>query len=155
VQLWAKPTQFHRPTKKTTMTRKTTKTQMTSQSTIIMDHRSPPTVNDFRLQLHQQQGRHHMSIITYCPNRRWTSGSTHGYRRDDIMVQHYHLHRHHIRDTNWRIQSIDGIWIIRVFIFEAGTHSTELSQYISIPAQLLLSSGIHYQSLWSGLRITN
>jgi len=89
-----------------------------------------------------------MTISTYGPNKLWTSGSTHGYRRDDIMIRDYHLQRHHFQDTNWRIQSIEEIWIIRVFIFKAGTHSTALSQYISIPAKWMLISGIHYQSLW-------
>jgi hypothetical protein len=66
------------------------------------------------------------------------------------MIRDYHLHMRHFQDTNWRIQSIDEIWIIRVFIFKAGTHSTALSQYISIPAKLLLSIGTHYypQSSW-------
>ena len=98
-----------------------------------------------------------MTIITYGPNRLWTSGSTHGYGTDDIMIRDYHLQRHHFQDTNCRIQSIEEIWIIRVFIFKAGTHSTALSQYISIAAKLVLLNGIHYQSLWiwNGLRITN
>jgi len=64
------------------------------------------------------------------------------YGRDDIMIRDYHLQRHHFQETNWRIQSIDKIRIIRVFIFKAGTHSTALSQYPSIPAKLLLLSGI-------------
>jgi len=66
---------------------------------------------------------------------------------DDIMIRDYHPQRYHFRETNWRIQSIEEIWIIRVFI-NAGTHSTVLSQYISVPAKLLLLTGIHYQSLW-------
>jgi len=53
-----------------------------------------------------------VTIITYGPNKLWTSGSTHGYGRDDIMIQDYHLQRHHFQDTNWRIQSIEEIWII-------------------------------------------
>jgi len=64
------------------------------------------------------------------------------------MIRDYHLQRRHFQDTNWTIQSIDEIWIIWVFIFQAGTHSTALSQYISVAAKLLLLSGIHYQSLW-------
>jgi len=63
------------------------------------------------------------------------------YGRDDIMIRDYHLLRHHFQETNWRMQSIDEIWIVRVFI-KAGTHSTALSQYPSIPAKLLLLSGI-------------
>jgi len=105
-----------------------------------------------------------MTIITYGPNKHWTSGSTTGmtasesrkaikivyicYGRDDIMIRDYHLLRHHFLVTNWRIQSIEEIWIIRVFIFKAGIHSTALSQYIFIPAKLVLLNGIHYQSLW-------
>jgi len=105
-----------------------------------------------------------MTIITDGPNKLWTSGSTTAmtvrksrkatkivyncYGRDDIIIRDYHLQRHHFRETNWRIQSIEEIWIIRVFILKAGTHSTALSQYISIPAKLQLLSGIHYQSLW-------
>jgi hypothetical protein len=58
------------------------------------------------------------------------------------MIQDYHLQRHHFPETNWRIQSIDEIWIIRVFILKARTHSTALSQYPSIPTKLLLLSGI-------------
>jgi len=104
-----------------------------------------------------------MTIITYGPNKLWTSGIATTmtasesrtatkivyscYGRDDIMIQDYHLQRHHFQDTNWRIQSTDEIWIISVFIFKAGTHSTALSQYISVPAKVLLLSGIHYQSL--------
>ena len=53
----------------------------------------------------------------------------------------YHLQRRHFQDTKWRIQSIDEIWIVRVFI-KPGTHSTALSQYPSIPAKLLFLSGI-------------
>jgi len=53
----------------------------------------------------------------------------------------YHLPRRHFRDTKWRIQSIDEIWIVRVFI-KPGTHSTALSQYPSIPAKFLFLSGI-------------
>jgi hypothetical protein len=105
-----------------------------------------------------------MTIITYGPNKLWTSGITTAmtasksskatkivyncYGRDDIIIRDYHLQRHHFQETNWRIQSIDEIWIIRVFIFKAGTHSMVLSQYISIPAKLLLLTGIYYQSLW-------
>jgi len=104
-----------------------------------------------------------MTILTYGPNKLWISGSTTAmtvsesrdatkivyisYRRDDIMIRDYHLQRHHFQETDWRIQSIDEMWIIRVFI-NAGTHSTVLSQYISIPAKLLSLTGIHYQSLW-------
>jgi len=98
-----------------------------------------------------------MTIITHGPNMLWTSGNTtamtasesgkatkivyNSYGRDDIMIRDYHLQRHHFQETNWRIQSIDEIWIVRVFI-KAGTHSTALSQYPSIPAKLLLLSGI-------------
>jgi len=75
------------------------------------------------------------------------------------MIRDYHLQRHHFEETNWRIQSIDEIWIIRVFIFKAGTHSTVLSQYISVPAK----SGITIikrhtlpvlMVIWNRLRIT-
>jgi len=66
------------------------------------------------------------------------------------MIRDYHLQRRHFQDTIWRIQSIDETWIVRVFIFKPGTHSTALSQYISIPAKLLLSIATHYypQSSW-------
>ena len=83
-----------------------------------------------------------MTIITYGPNKLWTSGIATAmtasesrqatkivyisYGRDDIMIRDYHLQRHHFQETNWRIQSIDEIWIVRVFI-KAGTHSTALS----------------------------
>jgi len=63
------------------------------------------------------------------------------------MIRDYHLQWYLFQETNWRIQSIDEIWIIRGFI-NAGTHSTVLGQFISIPAKVLLLSGIHYQSLW-------
>ena len=89
-----------------------------------------------------------MTIITYEPNRVWTSGSTHGYGTDDIMIRDYHLQRHYFLETNWRIQSIEEIWIIQVVILKAGTHCTALSQYISIPAKLVLLNGIHDQSIW-------
>jgi len=55
------------------------------------------------------------------------------------MIRDYHLQRHHFQETNWRFQSIDEIWIVRVFI-NAETDSTALSQYPSIPAKLLLLS---------------
>jgi hypothetical protein len=51
-------------------------------------------------------------MITYGLNTLWTSGTTHGYKRDDIMIGDYHLQSHDFHDTNWRIQSIDEIWII-------------------------------------------
>jgi hypothetical protein len=57
------------------------------------------------------------------------------------MIRDYHLHRCHFQDSNWRIQSINEMWIICVLI-TAGTHSTLLSQYISIPGKSLLFSGI-------------
>jgi len=65
------------------------------------------------------------------------------------MIRDYHLQRFHFQDTNWRILSTDEICIIRVFI-HAWTHSTVLSQsYLYQQNQeLLLSSGIHYQSIW-------
>ena len=85
-----------------------------------------------------------MTIITYGPNKLWTSGITTAmtasesrkvtkivyisYGRDDIMIRNYHIQRHHFQETNWRIQSIDEIWKIQVFI-NAGTHSMVLSQY--------------------------
>jgi len=103
-----------------------------------------------------------MTIITYGLNMLWTFSITTAMRASQewqprlsifrtgettSIIQDYHLQRHHFQDTNWRIQSIEEIWIIRVFI-NAGTHSTVLSQYISIPAKILLLSSIHYQSLW-------
>jgi hypothetical protein len=65
------------------------------------------------------------------------------------MIRDYHLQRHHFQNSNWRIHSIEEIWIIRVSI-SAGTHSAALSQsYLYQQNQeLLLSSGIHYQPLW-------
>jgi hypothetical protein len=92
-----------------------------------------------------------MTIITDGPNKLWTSGSTTAmtvrksrkatkivyncYGRDNIIIRDYHLQRHHFRETNWSIQSIKEIWIIPVFIFKAGTHSTIISQYLSVPAK--------------------
>jgi len=72
------------------------------------------------------------------------------------MIQDYHLQRHHCQETNWRIQSIDEIWIIRVFT-NAGTHSMVLSQYIytseiTIIKRHTLAVLI---AIWSGHRITN
>jgi len=71
-----------------------------------------------------------MIIITYGPNMLWTSGITTAmtasksrkatkmvyicYGRDNIIIRDYHLQRHHFQETNWRIQSIDEIWTIRV-----------------------------------------
>jgi hypothetical protein len=76
------------------------------------------------------------------------------------MIQDYHLQTHHFQESNWRIQSIMEIWIVYVFIFKAGTHSTALSQYISVPAK----SGITIikwhtlpvlMAIWNGVRVTN
>jgi len=117
-----------------------------------------------------------VTIITHVPNKLWTSGMTTAmnasesrkatkianisYGRDVIMIQGYHLQRHHFQETNWRIQSIDEIWIIRVFIFKAGTHSMALSQYISIPAQSEITLIKRHtlpvlMAIWNGIRITN
>jgi hypothetical protein len=89
-----------------------------------------------------------VTIITYGPNGLCTPSITNGYGRDDIMIWDYDLQRHHFQEMNWRIQSTKEIWITRVFIFKARTHSTSLSRYISITAKVLLLSWIHYLSRW-------
>ena len=105
-------------------------------------------INEFRLQLHYRQRRLHMTIITYGPNKLWTSGTTTAmtawestkatkivyicYGRDDIIIRDYHLQRHHFQDTNWRIQSIDEIWTIRVSSSRPGhipRHSVNIYLY--------------------------
>ena len=125
-----------------------------------MDNRSPPTISmSFDCNYINCNGRctrlllptHRISSgLPAAPRLRLSKATMivyNCYRRDDIIIRDYHLQRRHLQETNWRIQSIEEIWIIRVFI-NAGTHSTVLSQYISLPAKLLLLCGIYYQSLW-------
>jgi hypothetical protein len=86
-----------------------------------------------------------MTVITYGPNKPRTSGSTTAMTasesrkatkivsicsgRDDIMIRDYHLQRHHFQETNWRIQSVDEIWTIRVSSLRPG-HIPRHSVYI-------------------------
>ena len=141
-------------------------TTLTAQRIIIIDNQIPPTISmSFDCNWINGNGgctwlllpTDRISSGLPAAPRLWLRASQERQPRlsifptgDDIMVPDYHLQRRHIQDTNWRIQSIDEIWIIRVFIFKAGTPSTPLSQYISLPAKLLLSIGRHYypQSSW-------
>jgi len=109
-----------------------------------------------------------MTIVTYRPNKLGTSGITTAMTASEAgrqprlsifamgettlwfetITSRGVTFRKLIGGSN---QSIEEIWIIWVFI-NAGTHSMVLSQYISVPAKVLLLTGIHYQSLcWYGM----
>jgi hypothetical protein len=72
-----------------------------------------------------------------------------------FMIQDSYLQKHYFHGTNWRIKSIDVIWMIRVSNYHAqvkiGTDSAALKSINNLykwkgllPDPLLLSSGIHY-----------
>lgn len=162
MQWRCRPTHFRSPT---TITKISTLT--ISECNTYLQSMSISHINDFlTATLNLRQRRLHITIITDGPNKLWTSVSTMApavrksgkatkivdscYGRDDITIRGCHLQRLHFQETNWRIWSIDEIWIILDFNFKAGTHSPALSWYISLPAELLLSIGSHWyrQSSW-------